>query len=217
MPAPVPTPKRSTVESNVIREIPVMETTGFMAATFNSKLNNLSQDLRRTCLVVGIPNENATPAMMRAVREKLAALGRTDVLVIAVDREQMREKMSILGMRFGVILDVDSIDAIDGALEPFMAELDLQGLYADYPELGKLAQGAVSGIDKDILVRIIRDKRFLPAIRSLDLEFMFSHGKAVQENHKPIKTGHRLSDLSPAVAEKKRWIKCKPQADPYKN
>jgi hypothetical protein len=76
-------------------------------------------------IVIGIPMENAVSEVVDAIKSKLAARGRTDILVIPIDREGMEAAMNRYGARRGIILDVDKIQDIDKLLRAVMDEMSL--------------------------------------------------------------------------------------------
>jgi len=173
--------------TDVIRELPIVELAGRMELSSSFKITQIIPKTRRTSLVIGVPQEKATPRMIQAVQEKLASMGRTDILVVSVERDMMEKKLSDLGVPYGVILDVDRIEDIDGLLEPFMAELDLQGLFADYPVLRDLIRLESVRLDKNTLIKIARDRRLIPSIASLNLEYMFSRTKDIPTRKYPVR------------------------------
>jgi tRNA(Arg) A34 adenosine deaminase TadA len=182
------------IATDILREVSFAETVGVLqplTPTLSPKgrgnydIGAVPRTART--LVIGIPEENCTPEVQEAVKQKLSALGRTDVLVIPVDREDMQYKLDKLGVPFGVILDVDNIKDADKLLEPFMQELDLQGLVADYPwlsntvilseakNLKKILRPFRAQDDKRTLINVINDRRLMLKIASLNLEYIFSN------------------------------------------
>ncbi|NQU73669.1 MAG: hypothetical protein HQ547_03045, partial [Candidatus Omnitrophica bacterium] len=173
--------------TDVIRELPIVELAGRMELSSSFKITQVIPKTRKTSLVIGIPQEKATAGMIQAVQEKLGGMGRRDILVVSVERDMMEKKLSDLGVPYGVILDVDKIEDIDGLLEPFMTELDLQSLFADYPILTDLTRLESVRLDRNTLIKIARDRRLIPLITSLNLEYMFSRTKDTPAGKYPVR------------------------------
>ncbi|MCM8780909.1 MAG: hypothetical protein NC908_03180, partial [Candidatus Omnitrophica bacterium] len=195
---------------DVLRELSVGETANFMAAASSFRINRIIQDTKKTSLVIGIPKENATPQILGAIQQRLISLGRTDCLVIPVDREDMQEKLNKLGVPFGVILDIDNMENIEKILEPFMTELDLQGLFKDYPLLYKVSTTKLD-LDRATLIKIMRDRRLLPSIISLDLEYILSNGTSPSSQKCPTRKRPTQSNasrtLSNLVIDREKSVK----------
>jgi len=214
--------------TDILRSLPIAEIMPMTSNTQPTNSEHVADIRRKPVLVIGIPtatpgvaelttSESATPGVAESVRERLKKMGRSDVLVISVDRDRMQEKMDKLNVPFGVILDVDNVEDIDEVLEPFMKELDLQGLFKDYPELLKVTDTAtviarpsktaeaISTRDKvsvtlrrAAMINIIRDSRLIPVITSLDTEFIFANTSVIarsDRNVRPAKQSQNNNDL----------------------
>jgi len=100
----------------------------------------------------------------------------------------MQARLDALKVPYGAILDVDNINNIDKLLEPFMRELDLQGLYMDYPILKSPQLKAHSlHISRQALTDIMHDSRLIPVITSLNAGDIFSRGMDHCLPRKPAK------------------------------
>ncbi|MFH1792013.1 MAG: hypothetical protein ABH885_08560, partial [Candidatus Omnitrophota bacterium] len=164
-----------------------------------------------TRLVIGIPAERATQEMLTAVRRQLTAMGRADVLVISVERDMMAQKLDSLGVPFGVILDVDETANITALLEPFMAQLDVQALFADYSELKTIAVSglrlAVSAnrtpntVNRTTLLKIITDSRLIPAVSALGLDSIIAKEAREPYPRRPVNKEHHTEQA--VLAENK--------------
>ncbi|MCX5715575.1 MAG: hypothetical protein NTV07_01695, partial [Candidatus Omnitrophica bacterium] len=183
-PGPMPEPVPQQQMNDVLRELAVNETAGMAAMPSLFKLQDTRIKMRNMYFAVGVPKENATPELINAIQDKLASLGRTDVLVIAVERELMQEKMGKLGVRNGAILDIDNISGLDKILELLIAELDMQALFRDYPALSKVTDTSrpytlragvchFTPVTRQEVATIIRDPRLIPKIASLGLAQKF--------------------------------------------
>ncbi|MCM8782056.1 MAG: hypothetical protein NC828_03290 [Candidatus Omnitrophica bacterium] len=178
--------------ASVLRSLSIGETANIMAPS-SLRINRIAHETHKTSLVIGIPEENATPEVLQAVQNRLIDMGRIDILVIPVDKERMGEKLNKLNVPFGVILDVDNMKNIEKILEPFITELDLQGLFHDYPIPYRVSgtfsigvSGTKLNLDRNTLIKIITDRRLLPRIASFDLEYMFGITKEVLQNKSNI-------------------------------
>jgi ubiquinone/menaquinone biosynthesis C-methylase UbiE len=174
---------RASRASDVLRELSLAETSNMLAPSLSMRPDRVisSEKPVKTSLVIGIPNQDYTPGVLEVVRQRLVDMGRTDVLVIPVDREAMQAKLEMLNVPYGVILDVDDINNVDKLLEPFMKELDLQGLVADYRDCFVGPSGLLAMTDRRgkasraMLIKIINDRRLISRIISLNLEYIFTH------------------------------------------
>ncbi|MEI8176030.1 MAG: hypothetical protein WCG78_04100, partial [Candidatus Omnitrophota bacterium] len=183
-PAPAAAPQpvnnaASAASQSVLRSVAVAEMPGIADAPFFARgaRSQEAQKINRppTSFVIGIPRERASVEMLEVVRARVRALGRTDCLVIPVDRFAMEEQLNELGLSRGVILDIDSVQNVDGLLGSCMEEIDIQGLFADYSELKTLGSAVTSyqsPVARETLVKIANDVRLLPRIASLGIAYI---------------------------------------------
>jgi len=159
--------RRDAMMTDILREISFAETISISAPNISTRFTQTTQKVSKPTLLIGIPKEtkptSGVGGVCEAVRNKLAALGRTDVLVMPVDRYNMEYELKKLNCPYGVILDIDNTGNVDKLLENFLDELDLQALYKEYD------------LTRDVR-RIVLDSRLIPTIKSLKLDYIMTHG-----------------------------------------